>query len=117
MRKSAIGALVLLITAAVGAGDPAAAYVFDLFDRPPPQPPVAGDCAAIAAKIGPEATWYGEFAGSRHSDFRDFFDPFSARGCFRSEFQCRAWQNTAITYLGGGPVVYTFCRQGLGDRY
>jgi hypothetical protein len=69
--------------------------------------------AAIAAEIGAEATWYGEFAGSRYDDLRDRYGPFSARGCFRSRHECRVWQNVGITYLGKGHIVYMRCTQGL----
>lgn len=116
MRAIAVTALAMCIAAGTWTG-PASAYIFDLLDRLPPHAPVAGDCAAIAAKIGPDSTWYGEFAGKRYIEFRDFSYPFSARGCFRTEYECRAWQNVAITYLGSGPLVYTLCRKGIGNRY
>jgi hypothetical protein len=73
---------------------------------------VAGDCAAIAAAVGPEATWYGEFSGKYFDNFADNYHPFAARGCFDSEYACRVWQNEAITYLSRGPVYYTSCRLG-----
>lgn len=79
-----------------------------------PQAPVGGDCNAIAAAIGAEATWRGEFSGTRIADFNDYRYPYSARGCFKSEYACRVWQNAALSYLGRGFLVATTCRRGVG---
>ena len=107
MRK--VVALVLTVLVATpAAADP----LYGFFDYRKPRPPVAGDCAQIAAAVGPEATWYGEFAGRRWDNFTDKYYPFSARGCFESEFACRVWQNQALTYADGGPMYYTRCRRG-----
>jgi hypothetical protein len=107
MRRATLLAI-LAIVASPAAADP----FYGLFDFEVPQRPVAGDCAAIAAAIGPESTWYGVFSGKYIDDFRDVYGPFAARGCFDSEFACRVWQNEAITYLNGGPLYHTSCRPG-----
>jgi len=101
-----------LIVAALTGASPGPALAF-FFDYQAPRPPVGGDCAAISAEIGPQATWYGEFAGNWYDDFTDHRYPFSARGCFTSEYDCRVWQNEAVTYTGRGGIVYMRCRQGL----
>ena len=108
MRRIAV----LLVTTLAAAGGAAADPFYGFFDYRQPAPPVAGDCAAIAAAIGPEATWYGEFSGRRWDNFKDEYYPFAARGCFDSEFACRVWQNQAITYLDRGPMNYSSCRRG-----
>jgi hypothetical protein len=102
----------LLVAMLAAAGSAAADPLYGFFDYRKPVPPVAGDCAAIAAAIGPEATWYGEFSGRRWDNFTDEYYPFAARGCFDSEFACRVWQNQAITYLDRGPMNYSSCRRG-----
>jgi hypothetical protein len=96
--------------------EPQHAHAF-FFDYVAPQPPVGGDCAAIAAEIGPEATWYGEFAGNRYDDFTDWRYPYSTRGCFVSQYDCRVWQNAGISYLGRGGIVYMRCTEGLRGKY
>ena len=111
MRSIASIALALIVATAA---NPAFAF---FFDYQKPQPPVGGDCTAIAAQIGPEATWYGEFAGNYYDDFNDQRYPFSARGCFTSEFACHAWQNDGISYTGRGGIVYMRCSQGLRGGY
>ena len=83
-----------------------------LFDYQEPAPPVAGDCAQISAAIGPEATWYGEFSGKRYDSSTDKYYPYATRGCFKSEYACRVWQQVALTYIGEGPLYYMTCRQG-----
>jgi len=88
---------------AAGLGGHAAAQPFqDFFNYQEPRMPVGDDCTG--------ATWYGEFAGKRFDDFRDMYYPVSARGCFHSEFDCRIWNQQAITYLGRGPMLYATCR-------
>ena len=109
MRRIALVALTLASLAGTAAADP----FYGLFEYEQPRLPPGGDCAAIAAAIGPGATWYGEFSGKRYDDFKDSYHPVAARGCFGSEYACRVWQNEAITYLGRGPLVYTLCRQGV----
>ncbi len=103
----------LLLIAAIGAwsatATPAKAFFFDYQE---PQPPVAGDCQSLAARIGPDATWYGEYAGRYYDYQRDIIYPYSGRGCFANEFECRRWQNLSMTYTGRGGTVYTFCRRG-----
>lgn len=79
-------------------------------------PPVGGDCDRIAAAIGPASTWYGEFAGRRRELNDRKFRPYSARGCFESEFQCRIWQQQAISYADGA-IVFTSCRRGVRHGY
>ena len=103
-----------MVLAAGVAASPASAFFFD-YQKPPP--PVAGDCASIASRIGPAATWYGEFAGNYYDDFTDHRSPYSARGCFKSEYDCRVWQNQAISYIGQGGIIYMRCRQGIRDAY
>ena len=104
---------ILAVIFALSAGSPALAF----FNYQAPQPPVGGDCGAIAAQIGPEATWYGEFAGNRYDEYSEHYFPFSARGCFTSEYECRVWQNDGVSYLGRGGIVYMRCRQGLRRGY
>jgi hypothetical protein len=96
------------------AASPALAFWFD-YQKPPP--PVGGDCSAIASEIGPDATWYGEFAGNYYDDFTDHRYPFSARGCFATEYACRVWQNDAVSYTGRGGIIYMRCREGLRSGY
>ena len=62
------------------------------------------------------ATWYGEFAGNYYDDFMDQRWPFSARGCFFDEYDCRVWQNEAISYAGRGGIVYMRCTTGPARR-
>ena len=87
------------------------------FNYQKPEEPVAGDCDQIASKIGPEATWYGEFAGTKVDDFNDWFYPWSGRGCFESKLACRVWQYHALDYMGRGYLVHMSCKQGLNHRY
>ncbi len=110
MHRRTTTFLIAVAAAFVAVTDSASAF---FFDYQPPQPPVGGDCAAIAAQIGPGATWYGEFAGNYYDDVTDHRYPYSARGCFTNEYDCRRWQNDAISYTGRGGIVYTRCRQGL----
>jgi hypothetical protein len=98
-------ALVLLVVAAI-ASPAAADPLYDFFHYEEPRPPVSGDCGAAG-----EGIWYGEFAGKRYDNFRDQYEPFSARGCFESELACRIWTNQAVTYLGRGPMIYATCRR------
>src|SRR5689334_14547742 len=97
-------AIAVLAVGMLGAGPlrPAHAFWFD-YQKPPP--PVGGDCDAIAGEIGRAATWYGEFSGNYYDDFTDYKYPYSARGCFRSEYECRVWQNDAISYTGRGGII------------
>jgi hypothetical protein len=105
-----VSTFVLAMAAAIGSGVANPAY--GLFDYQKPTPPVAGNCAEIAAAIGPEATWHGEFSGNRYDNTTDHYFPFGASGCFESELACRVWQNDAITYIGQGQIYYTRCRRG-----
>jgi hypothetical protein len=112
MRRITLTALLLFATGSLASADP----LHDFFYYQSPQPPVAGSCPAIAASVGAANTWYGEFAGTRYDEFTERGVPFSARGCFDSEYACRAWQHTALTYIGQGRMVYTTCREGVrGD--
>jgi hypothetical protein len=110
MRKLAAIALATMVATVGIATNPVFAF---FFDYQKPQPPIGGDCGSIAAQIGPDATWYGEFAGNYYDDFTDHRYPFSARGCFESEYACRVWQNDAVSYTGRGGIVYMRCRQGV----
>jgi hypothetical protein len=110
MPRIVLAVLLLLATTAAGSAGP----FYGLFDYDEPKPPVAGDCDAIAAKIGRDATWYGEFGGNRVDSYSDNRGPFSARGCFPSEGACRVWVQQAITYLYEGKMLYQRCRP-LGD--
>lgn len=101
--------LALFLMSGVSAANPISSF----FNYEPPPPPVGGDCAAIAAIIGPEATWYGEFIGNRVEEFSDYKSAYSARGCFESEYACRVWQNVALNYIGRGELVHMYCRQGI----
>jgi hypothetical protein len=109
MRKVAVLTLMLGVSAAGAAVNPALA----LFDYEGRELPVAGDCAVIASEIGAQATWHGEFSGKRYDDFRELYTPFFAEGCFRSEYECRRWQNVATSYMARGGIVYTRCTLGV----
>jgi hypothetical protein len=108
MRKSVLMVLALLATGGVAKAGP----LYDFFYYDEPQPPVGGDCSAVAAAVGPENTWYGEFSGTRVALFNDRPTPFAAQGCFDSGYACRAWQNDALSYIGRGNIIYTRCTQG-----
>ncbi|MGH6925475.1 MAG: hypothetical protein ACRED5_17245, partial [Propylenella sp.] len=108
MQRIAALAFAIIAAAGTAAADP----FYGFFDYQKAGPPVGGDCAAISAAIGRDATWYGEFSGRRWDNFTDKYYPFAAFGCFDSEFDCRVWQNQAITYLDRGPMNYSTCRQG-----
>jgi hypothetical protein len=108
MRVAAF-VLALLLTSGAAAANPIAGF----FYYEEPQAPVGGDCGAIAAAIGPEATWYGEFIGNYVDDFTDSKSAYSARGCFKSETACWAFLHTALTYVGRGELVHMYCRQGV----
>ena len=98
-------------TGMAAANDPVTGVLQSLFGGyREPAPPVGGDCAAIASAIGPEATWFGSFAGSREIQINEYH-PFGAQACFESESSCRIWQRRALNYAYG-PVVATSCRLG-----
>jgi len=97
------------------AGPSAQAQPFEnLSDYREPRKPASGDCEQIAAAIGVDATWRGEFSGKHYDDFNDQNYPFGVRGCFDSELACRIWQQRAITYAGRGGINVTSCRRGAG---
>ena len=56
--------------------------------------------AAIAVRspphIGPEATWYGEFAGNRYDDFTTVLSVLRARMLRRASMSAGVWQNEAM---------------------
>jgi hypothetical protein len=109
MRAAAI-----LLTLALGLPAPAQAQPFqDFFDYQEPRRPVGGDCGAIAAAVGPEATWRGEASGRRWEDFTENYYPFGVQGCFASEVECRIFLNQAATYAGRGPMSVLTCRRGV----
>src|SRR5687768_13616463 len=104
--RTTLTALAVLLGLASGAQ--AANPFTDLFRYKPSPPPVAGSCPAIAADIGPGATWYGEFIAMRYDDFTDNYARYFTQGCFRNEISCRVWQQRAVTYLDRGPIMGTF---------
>ena len=108
---AAILAAVISLPGAAAAHDPVTGTLHSFFGgyRAPP-PPVAGDCDAIAAALGPEATWYGTFGGKR-LQANNKYNAYGTAGCFESEIDCRVWQQRAITYASG-PVQFTSCRPG-----
>ncbi len=108
MRHAAIA----LLAALPLAGSASAASFEQLFQYDRNRQPVSGDCRALSAQLGPGAVWYGEYVGKRYDDFIESYFSYSARGCFKSEFACRVWQNQAMTYSERGPTFYTFCRLG-----
>ena len=57
-----------------------------------PKLPPAGNCKAMAA-AGQKNIWYGEYSGRYESLANDRVYPLAARGCFRSERECRRWIN------------------------
>jgi hypothetical protein len=103
---------VSVLTAVALTGTAAAGPITDFFNYEAPRPPVAGNCAAIAATVGAQSTWYGDFAGDRYDRYTDKYQPFSARGCFTSEYECRVWHQVAISYLDGGKIIFARCRRG-----
>jgi hypothetical protein len=90
--------------------------IADFFRYKPSPPPVAGNCAAIAADIGPEATWYGQFIGMRYDDFVDGYSRYFAAGCFRDKASCWIFQERAVTYLDRGWIIGTRCVIGAPIR-
>jgi hypothetical protein len=109
MKRTVVSMLALLALSGGAAADP----FYGLFEYNKPGLPEGGNCAAIASAVGPSGVWYGEFAGNRQDSFNyRSLHAFSARGCFATEYECRRWQNIAISYLRGGPVVATRCEQG-----
>ena len=104
MRTGPIVALTFV--AALFAGTPASALTYEGW------PPPGGDCDAIAASRGADGTWYGEFAGRHYDSFREMYFPISARGCFVSQYECRRWQNEAMSFAGQGGMLYARCTQG-----
>jgi hypothetical protein len=113
-RIALLAAMLTITTAGPAMSDPYSDPFYEFFHYEEAPLPVGGDCGAIAAAIGAEATWYGEFSGKRWDIYFDKLYPFAARGCFESELACRIWQHQALTYIGGGPMYYTSCRLGLG---
>jgi hypothetical protein len=97
------------------AQDPLTGLVLSFFYYREPPPPIGGDCAAIAAEIGPQLTWYGEFSG-KFEQPNDKFRSFAASGCFDSALACRIWQQQAINYAYGA-ITYTRCRPGVRVVY
>jgi hypothetical protein len=95
-------------------GGAAADPFYGLFRYDDPVP-LAGDCGRIAAAIGPENTWYGQYSGKYVDGFTDRVLPYAARGCFESEYACRVWQNEAMTYSNGGPTYHTSCRPAVAS--
>jgi hypothetical protein len=107
-------AATLALSGSAVARDPVTGLIDSFFHYEPPPPPLGGNCAEIAARIGPAATWYGRFAGKRRQ-VNDRNVPFSADGCFESQAECRIWQQQAISYADG-PIIATSCRRGLPAR-
>jgi hypothetical protein len=106
MRRIAVVAQLFFIAFAVASAAPALALTYG--DGPAP----GGDCRAIASRIGADATWYGEFSGRHYDSFREMYFPISARGCFVSQYECRRWQNEAMSFAGQGGMLYARCTQG-----
>ena len=75
--------------------------------------PYSYDCGALAAEIGPNAVWFGRFAGSLRKRLWDATFPYNDQGCFPSEYECRRWQHQNMSFLAGGTTLHTSCRQGL----
>jgi hypothetical protein len=100
----------LCVTDPAVARDPVTGLIHSFFYYQAPLPPVGGDCAAIAAEVGPASTWFGEFSGKREL-VNERFTFYSTRGCFESEFACRVWQQQVLTYATGA-ITYTSCRPG-----
>ena len=111
MIRPAVLAAALAIVPATAEANP----LLDIFRYDADPPPVAGSCPAIAAAVGPSATWYGVFSGKRYDELNDNHFPFAARGCFESELACTIWQQRAITHAQG-PIHYTSCRQGVSPE-
>jgi hypothetical protein len=110
LRIVVAAAAFLTMNAACAAGP-----IESFFHYDEPKPPVAGDCDAIAEAIGRDATWYGEFGGNRIDSFSHSRGPFSARGCFPSEYACQVWQQQALNYLYEGTMLYARCRPLSGS--
>ena len=67
---------------------------------------------AIASRIGPERNLVRRVRWPPLRQLsRDVF-PISARGCFVSEYECRRWQNEAMSFAGQGGMLYARCTQG-----
>ena len=106
MRRVATLVLSLVVAAGIATQTPVLALTYENGPRP------GGDCGAITAARGASGTWYGEFAGRHYDSFREMYFPISARGCFVSEYECRRWQNEAMSFAGQGGMLYARCRQG-----
>ena len=68
---------------AIFAADPAKAYTRRA-DKPP-----AGDCYELASRYGADRVWYGLYSGLVSLDYKGRELPYSNRGCFRTEADCR----------------------------
>lgn len=111
-----IAAAFLSMAAPAAAQDPVTGTIHSFFGGyQPPQPPISGDCAAIAAAVGADAAWFGRFSG-RRLQINDNYEPYAARGCFTSERECRAWQHQALSYAFGRISAMT-CRPGIPRAY
>ena len=107
-----LAALACTLVASVASANP----IVDFLSSSPMPKPLAGDCATLARELGPDAAWYGEYAGNQFNFWSESYNSYSARGCFESEFACRRWQNETITWTDG-KIAYMFCRQGVPPRY
>ena len=65
----------------------------------------------LKRECGPSAPWRGLFSGGRYNNFINELTPYSDRGCFETERECRIWQNLSISVLNGGPLRVMSCRQ------
>ena len=91
--------------------DPANAYTRRA-DKPP-----AGDCYDLASQYGADRVWYGLYSGFVSLDYKNRELPYSNRGCFRTEADCRLWVNNNMTFSRGGSYVYSTCSRGVPDHY
>jgi hypothetical protein len=111
MRVAALTFSAALLLASPAAADPISGLFYNFFNYQEPPPPVAGDCGVIAAALGPDQTWYGEFSGRRYGTHERSL-AYTTRGCFESEIDCRIWQQQALNYAYGR-LTYMSCRQGV----
>lgn len=114
---AAILAAFVLFAGPAAARDPLTGTLHSFFGgyRPAP-PPLGGDCAAVAAAVGPESTWLGTFSGRRRVLSGNSYNAYWAQGCFDREVDCRVWQQRALNYADG-PVQFTSCRRGAPRRF
>jgi hypothetical protein len=64
----------------------------------------------MVAATGGKGIWFGQFSGRYEDPFGDDrYYPVAARGCFRSEYECRRWLNQLLSIASGSSALMS-CR-------